>query len=30
MFGYMDTEVKKRYQGGWKGLFGRLKAVAEK
>ena len=29
MFGFMDTGVKKRYQGGWKGLFGNLKAVAE-
>ena len=29
MFGYMDLDVKKRYKGGWKGLLGNLKMVAE-
>lgn len=28
-FGFMDADVKKRYQGGWKVLFPQLKALAE-
>ena len=28
-FGFMDADVKKRYQGGWKILFPQLKALAE-
>jgi len=28
-FGYMDSDVGKRYKGGWKQLLGRLKTVAE-
>jgi uncharacterized protein YndB with AHSA1/START domain len=29
MFGFMDPDVKKHYQEGWKNLFGQLKAAAE-
>jgi uncharacterized protein YndB with AHSA1/START domain len=28
-FGFIDADVKKRYQSGWKVLFPQLKAVAE-
>jgi uncharacterized protein YndB with AHSA1/START domain len=30
MFGHMDPDVKKRFKGGWKQLFGQLKEQAEK
>ena len=29
MFGYLDKDVKKRYQSGWKKLFAQLKSAAE-
>jgi len=29
-FGYMDPDLKNRYQGGWKKLLPQLKALAEK